>query len=77
VSVDPGTFTPFVTNKADNTVGFAYILNVYRERSPRNYRDARGFVINDYQTWLEDQWIAELKKKYPVKVDEQVVRTLP
>ena len=76
-SVSPGTFTSFVTNNADNTVGFAYILNAYPQRSPRNYRDARGFVINDYQSWLEDQWVAALKKKYPVKVDEQVVRTLP
>ena len=75
--VTAGSFTPFVTNKADNTVSFAYILNFYRERSPRNYRDARGFVINDYQTWLEDQWIATLKKKYPVKVDEAVLASLP
>src|SRR5260221_2777186 len=73
----PGSFTPFVTNKADSTVSFAYILNAYRERSPRNYRDARGFVINDYQTWLEDQWIAALKKKYPVKIDESVLASLP
>lgn len=77
VSIVPGTFTSFVVNKADNTVSFAYILNAYRDRSPRNYRDARGFVINDYQTWLEDQWIATLKKKYPVKVDEQVFASLP
>lgn len=75
--VTAGAFTPFVTNKADNTASFAYILNVYRERSPRTYRDARGFVINDYQTWLEDQWIATLKKKYPVKVDEAVLGSLP
>jgi peptidyl-prolyl cis-trans isomerase SurA len=72
-----GSFTPLVTNKADNTVSFAYILNIYRDRSSRNYRDARGFVINDYQTWLEDQWIATLKKKYPVKVDEAVLASLP
>lgn len=75
--IAPGSFTSFVTNKADNTVSFAYILNVYRERSLRSYRDARGFVINDYQTWLEDQWIAALKKKYPVKIDEQVLAGLP
>ena len=73
----PGTFTAFTANKTDNTVSFAYILNYYRGRSPRNYRDARGFVINDFQTSLEDQWIATLKKKYPVKVDEQVFKTLP
>ena len=73
----PGTFTPFTSNQADNTVSFAYILNAYNERSPRNYHDARGFVINDYQIFLEDQWIAELKKKYPVKLDENVFASLP
>ena len=76
-ALTPGSFTPFVSNKADNTVSFSYILNFYRERSPRNYPDARGFVINDYQTWLEDQWVGALKKKYPVKVEEQVFASLP
>lgn len=71
------SFTTVVVNKTDNTAGFAYILNVYNERSPRNYRDARGFVINDYQTFLEDQWISELKKKYPVNVDEKTFASLP
>jgi peptidyl-prolyl cis-trans isomerase SurA len=72
-----GQFTPFVPNTADNTVSFAYILNVYPQRAPRNYHDARGFVINDYQTYLEEQWIAALKKKYPVKIEETVFIGLP
>jgi peptidyl-prolyl cis-trans isomerase SurA len=70
-------FTPFITSKSDNSVSFAYVLNLYEVRSPRNYRDARGFVINDYQTYLEDEWIAALKKKYPVNVDERVFASLP
>lgn len=73
----PNQFTSMVVNKQDNSVSFAYILNVYQGRSPRNYRDARGFVINDYQTYLEDEWIATLKKKYPVNVDERVFASLP
>ncbi len=72
-----GLLTNFVKNPADNTVSFSYIERVYPERSTRNYKDARGFVINDYQGWLEDQWIGELKKKYPVRVDERVFGTLP
>ena len=72
-----GSLTTAVANKADNTVSFAYILTVYHERSPRNFRDARGFVINDYQTYLEDQWIAALKKLYPVKIDDAVLAGLP
>ena len=71
------TYTAFSTNPADNSVSFAYILEVYRERAPRNFRDARGFVINDYQNWMEDQWVTQLKKKYPVKVEEKVVAGLP
>ncbi|GGB12004.1 peptidylprolyl isomerase [Puia dinghuensis] len=72
-----GLYTPFSTNTADNSISFAYILNIYHERSPRNFRDARGFVINDYQTYLEDEWIAELKKKYAVKVDDAEFKKLP
>ena len=75
--LSPMSYTPFSTNGADQSVSFAYILTIYHDRSPRNFRDARGFVINDYQNYLEDQWIAELKKKYPVKVDEKVLKTLP
>jgi peptidyl-prolyl cis-trans isomerase SurA len=67
------TYTPFTVNAADNSVSFAYILNIYHDRALRNFRDARGFVINDYQNWMEDQWIAELKKKYPVKVEEKLL----
>ena len=69
-------FTAFTANKADNTVSFAYILAVHNNREPRNYHDARGFVINDYQGFLEDQWVAGLRKEYPVKVDEQVLAGL-
>jgi peptidyl-prolyl cis-trans isomerase SurA len=75
--LNPMSYTPFSTNGADQSVSFAYILSVYHDRSPRNFRDARGFVINDYQNYLEDEWIADLKKKYPVKVDDKVVKTLP
>ena len=76
-SPSPHTLTGEMINKGDNTISFAFILNVYQGRSPRNYRDARGFVINDYQTYLEDEWIAGLKKKYPVMVDEKVFASLP
>ncbi|HEV9035290.1 MAG TPA: hypothetical protein VGQ51_01665, partial [Puia sp.] len=76
-ALTPQTYTAFSTNPADNSVSFAYILDIYRDRAPRNFRDARGFVINNYQNWMEDQWIAELKKKYPVKIEEKVIAGLP
>lgn len=75
--LQPGRFTALAKNKSDNTVTMAYVLKVYSERSPRSYKDARGFVINDYQNFLEDQWVAALKKKYPVKINETVFKSLP
>jgi peptidyl-prolyl cis-trans isomerase SurA len=70
------SFTEFTGNKADNTVSFAYILTVHNNREPRSYHDARGFVINDYQGFLEEQWVEGLRKEYPVKIDEQIFKTL-
>jgi peptidyl-prolyl cis-trans isomerase SurA len=69
--------TANVKNETDNSVTFAYIVKLYNGREPRNFQDARGFVINDYQEFLEQQWIASLKRKYPIKVNEAVFNTLP
>ncbi|MEZ4906536.1 MAG: peptidylprolyl isomerase [Saprospiraceae bacterium] len=38
--------------------------------------DAKGYVIADYQEYLESNWIKDLKKQYPVKVNEQVFESL-
>jgi len=29
-------------------------------------------MISGYQDWLTEEWIKELKKKYPVNIDNQV-----
>jgi len=73
---NPGQYTAFTISRPDNTVTFAYIITIYTERSPRNFTEARGLATNDYQSYLEDKWIGELKKKYPVKIDESVFKTL-
>ena len=49
---------------------------MYREPGQRNFEDARGMVISDYQQVLEDRWIAELRKKYAVKINEAVFQTI-
>jgi peptidyl-prolyl cis-trans isomerase SurA len=71
-----GLITANVVNETDKSVAFAYIVKVYMDRELRGFADARGFVINDYQVDLEEKWIAELKKKYPVKISEAVVAGL-
>ena len=63
-------------NDGGDAYTFMQVIKVIPENSPRNYADAKGLVMNDYQQMLEDKWLATLKEKYPVKVDEEVVKGL-
>jgi peptidyl-prolyl cis-trans isomerase SurA len=38
--------------------------------------EARGYVVADYQDYLEDQWVESLRKEYKVKVNEDVFEEL-
>ena len=59
-----------------NGYTFVYITAIHSQPQPRNFDDSRGLIINDYQQVVEDKWIAELKKKYPVKVNEVVFKSV-
>jgi peptidyl-prolyl cis-trans isomerase SurA len=72
----PNVVTVPVKNDADGTYTFNYIIKVYKQNEPRNFEDARGMVISDYQQVLEDRWLAQLKKKYPVKVNQSVFASI-
>lgn len=45
-------------------------------RKPESYEDVRGLVTADYQEQLEKQWVADLRKKYPVEVYYDVLKTV-
>lgn len=42
----------------------------------KTFAEARGTVINEYQTTLEKQWLAQLRQSYPVKVNDDEIRKL-
>ena len=68
--------TPVTENPTDATAGFMKIIRLHKAGEQRNFEEAKGLVTNDYQNILEEKWIAELKKKYPVKIDEKVFQSL-
>ena len=38
--------------------------------------EARGYVVADYQDYLETQWVEELRKTYDVDIDRKVFKKL-
>lgn len=46
------------------------------KKGPEDYSDVKALVIADYQDELEKEWVATLRKKYPVVVDEKVLATV-
>jgi peptidyl-prolyl cis-trans isomerase SurA len=73
----PGQLTEPIKNAGDNNnISFVYFIKQYPPKQPRSFEDAKGFVLNDYQAFLEDKWISTLKAKYPVKINEAVFRSL-
>lgn len=75
-NIVPGLITDPVINSGDGTAVFAYILKIYPAGQQRSFADARGLVINDYQNYLEKKWIVELKRKYPIRINEKVFQSI-
>lgn len=45
-------------------------------KAPQTLDDVRGLVTADYQDALEKEWVASLRKKYPVVVNRDVLATV-
>lgn len=45
-------------------------------KKPQDYTDVRGLVVADLQDEMERLWVADLRKKYPVTINEEVLKTI-
>jgi peptidyl-prolyl cis-trans isomerase SurA len=59
-----------ITNKGE----YYYVSNVKEvlPAGPKTLDECRGKLVNDYQQYLEQNWVNELKKEFTVKVDTAV-----
>lgn len=67
----PGSYTL----NQNGRIIYIEVASVEQPR-PKTFEEARGQVISDYQTYLEKQWIEELRQKYAVVVNEKEVKKL-
>ena len=63
--------------KVDSVKGYP-IDAVYGKmlKKPEDYTDVRGQVTADLQDEMERFWVADLRKKYPVTINENVLKTV-
>lgn len=65
-----------VINSEDGTPQFLVRINEKLKPMQKELDECRGMIISDYQNQLEKQWIEELKAKYTIVVDEEVLKDL-
>ena len=45
-------------------------------KRPEDYTDVRSEVVTDVQNQLEQEWVAQLRRRYPVKINQTVLNTV-
>lgn len=70
-----GTMTDTWIDKADGNIHFMRIKTVMPPTG-KTLKESRGYVIADYQDYLEKEWVKELNASYEVEINQQVLDAL-
>lgn len=65
-----------ILSKGNNNSYEIYWLQDIIAPQPKSLDEVRGLVISEYQTYLEKQWINELRTRYHWQVNEEVLKSL-
>ena len=71
MSKGPGTY-----NVQKDGRYYAVTIDKILPAGPKNLAEARGQATSDYQTYLEKEWIAQMRAARPVKVNEAEIKKL-
>jgi len=52
------------------------IVNGVLASQPKQLSEARGTYTSEYQSFLEKQWLLELREKYPIRVNDEVLKSI-
>lgn len=67
--------TPFNIDKEKGITTWKKVEKILPP-SQKTLEEARGYVIADYQDYLEKEWVAQLQKEYKVVVNQEVFDSL-
>lgn len=55
---------------------YAGVIGKNLKKGPSDWTDIGNQVVSDYQREREDEFVAKLRERYPVKIDEDVLKTI-
>jgi peptidyl-prolyl cis-trans isomerase SurA len=68
---------PTKAKKNDNgSYTVTLVEEVYNNPTPKSLIEAKGYIVAEYQDYLEKKWHEELRAKYPMKVEETVFKSM-
>ena len=70
-----GTLSEMDMDRKNKQITFMKVEQIL-EPSAKKLSEARGYVVADYQDFLEKQWLSELKKAYKVQTNKKVFKSL-
>lgn len=63
------------TSLNENTMTLYLLSDIIPQRQ-KTFSESRGFVVADFQKFLEKEWVKELKEKYSVNINNDVLKSL-
>lgn len=67
--------TPVTKQTGDSSYQFIHIVEIVKPE-PKTLKEAKGYAVSDYQEYLEKKWLADLRNKYPIVVNQEVFKSL-
>ena len=61
---------------ADVAYPFEAVYGKKLKKYPEGYNDVRAQVVADYQQMLEAEWLASLRSRYPVQINQEILKTV-
>ena len=70
-----GAISNMEMDRKNKKISFMKVERIL-EPTPKKLSEARGYVVADYQDFLEKQWLSELKKAYKVQTNKKTFKGL-
>ncbi len=72
---EAGKYVPYYKND-DGTYSIINVKEVYNTPTQKTLNEARGYVVSDFQEYLEKKWISDLEAKYPISINEKTLKSM-